>query len=172
MKVDFKNAVKTVLQETNYRNWFIALSILIFAAYILLPVFLTPGNSIGFQLSLFRPLDFAIFFILSTVTALLIVMQLYVHNRSKKKQVLATAGNTGVSVSSALFGGLLATAACSSCIAGLLGFLGAGSVLFIVENQMPFVIAAITIVLASLYFTSKRVQNVCSSCDIPKTYEE
>ncbi len=166
MKVDFKKATTTVLQEKNYRNGFIALSILMFAAYIVLPVVLTPGNSIGFQLHLLRPIDFVVFVLLSTVTALLMVMQLYVHNRAKKKQVLATAGKTGVSLSSAIFGGLLATAACSSCIAGLLGFLGAGSVLFIVENQLPFVIGAISIVLIGLYFTSKRVNNACSSCEV------
>lgn len=166
MNVDFKKAATTVLREKKYLNGFIALSTAIFLAYILLPVALTPGNSLVFQLSLLRPIDFIAFVVLSTATALLMMMQLYVHNRSKKKQALATAGKTGVSLSSAIFGGLLATAACSSCIAGLLGFLGAGSVFFIVENQMPFVIGAIGIVVIGLYFSTKRVNEHCNSCDV------
>jgi len=173
MKVDFRKAAATVLRESVYRNWFIVFSILIYAAYILIPVFLTPGNYISFQLSLLRPVDFVLFLVMSLVTALLIVMQLYVHNRSKKKRMLAAVGEGGVSVYSAMFGGMLATAACSSCIAGLVGFLGAGSTFFILENQMLFVAGALFIVFVSLFFTARRVNEYCLSCEVkPDSYEE
>jgi len=69
-------------------------------------------------------------------------------------------------VSSALFGGLLATAACSSCIVAAFGFLGAGSTFFIIENQPDFVYGAIALVLIGLYFSARRVQRYCESCDV------
>ena len=67
----------------------------------------------------------------------------------------------GGGVFAALFGGLLATAACSSCIAAILGFLGAGTVFFVLRNQ-PWVVAiAILIFLISIYFTAKKVMGEC-----------
>ncbi|MBI4130290.1 hypothetical protein HY468_03175, partial [Candidatus Roizmanbacteria bacterium] len=100
--------------------------------------------------------------ILSMVTALLLLMQVFLFG-SKKKRV-ETAGQGGVGIFSALFGGLLATAACSACVAAILGFLGAGSVFFVLENQAIFVIGAIALVIVSLYFSSRRVQGYCKEC--------
>ena len=46
-------ATKTIfMQGRSYQVWFIVLVIVVFAVYILLPVLLTAGNSIAFQLSI------------------------------------------------------------------------------------------------------------------------
>lgn len=160
-------ASKTVLgQSRNCKLWFSGLTILLILLYLLIPVWLTPGNSIAFQLSLLTIRDYILFIALSAVTALLILMQVFLFLRSKKDRVGAV-GQGSVGVSSALFGGLLATAACSSCIAVILGFLGAGSVFFVLENQPYVVAAALVLVGVALYFSARRVQRYCESCEIP-----
>lgn len=160
------NASKTVLTQSRaYLLWFFGLTVVFIALYILVPVWLTPGNSISFQLSLLTIKDYALFVSLSFVTALLILMQVFLFLRSKKDRAGAV-GQGGVGVSSAFFGGLLATAACSSCIAAILGFMGAGSVFFVLENQ-PYVVAiALALVLIALYFSARRVKNYCDSCEV------
>jgi len=160
------SASKSVLENKSYKLWFLGLIAIFIVAYIFLPVWLTPGNTLAFQLSLLRPSDYILFLVLSAVTALLVLMQAFLFLRSKKDRAGAV-GQGGVGVFSALFGGLLATAACSSCIAAVLGFLGAGSIFFILENQLYFVYGAIALVVLGLYFSARRVQGYCKSCEIP-----
>lgn len=160
------SASKSVLENRNYKIWFLGLTTIFIAAYILLPVWLTPGNTLAFQISLLRPRDYILFLVLSAVTALLILMQAFLFLRSKKGRAGAV-GQGGVGAFSALFGGLLATAACSSCIAAILGFLGAGSIFFILQNQPYIVAIAIALVLVGLYFSARRVQGYCESCEVP-----
>ncbi len=163
-------ASKKILAGTNYKLGLLFLSLFLALVYILLPVGLTPGNSIAFQVSILRPRDYLLFFILSPVTALLILMQIFLWRRGKK-YCARTAGQGGLSVFSALFGGLLATAACSSCITAILGFLGAGSTFFILENQPYVVAASLSLVIIGLYFSARKVvggdENSvnCSPCD-------
>jgi len=161
----FFSASKNVLGNKRYKLWFFGLTVILIAAYLLLPIWLTPGNTLSFQLSLLRPSDYILFFVLSAVTALLVLMQAFLFLRSKKGRTGAV-GQGSVGVFSALFGGLLATAACSSCIAAILGFLGAGSIFFILENQPYFVYGAIALVLLGLYFSAWRVQGYCEDCEV------
>ena len=163
-------ASKVVLQERRYTVWLAVLAILFIAAYVFIPVWLTPGNSIAFQLQILRPKDYALFVVLSSVTALLVVMQAYIIGKSRaRKNIAAAVGSGGAGVYSALFGGLLATAACSSCVAVLLGFLGAGGVLFVVNYRWYFIAGAIALVLVALYFTARRIVGLCEDCRAPRS---
>jgi len=159
------SASKTVLEDRNYKLWFFGLTIIFIVAYLFIPIWLTPGNTLAFQLSLLNPNDYILFLALSVTTALLVLMQAFLFLRSKKGRVGAV-GQSGVGVFSALFGGLLATAACSSCVAAVLGFLGAGSIFFVLENQPYFVYGAIGLVLICLYFSARRLQGYCESCEM------
>lgn len=162
-------AAKAVLQERRYGAWLVVLTILFIAAYIFIPVWLTPGNSISFQLQLLGVKDYVLFVVLSFAAALLVVMQTYIVRRSRaRNSVAAAVGSGGAGVYSALFGGLLATAACSSCVAVLLGFLGAGGVLFVVNYRWYFIAGAIALVLVALYFTARRVNGLCEDCEVPE----
>jgi len=166
-------ALKTVLTKKSYKLWFVIFTLIFVFSYIFLPVWLTPGNSLLFQLSIFKIKDYILFVVLSTVTALLLLMQIFLFQ--SKKQRVQTVGQGGVGIFSAIFAGLLATAACSSCIVAVLGFLGAGSVFFVLENQPYVVFVAIVLVIISLYFSSKRVLGYCKDCDNPlqkTTYEK
>jgi len=163
-------ATKEVWQFSGrLRVWFAVVTVVLFSAYILLPVWLTVGNTVAFQLSLLRLKDYALFASLSLVTALLVVMQLYIVQRSRERKRMAVAvGSGGVGIYSALLSGLMATAACLSCVAALLGFLGAGTVLFIIVNRWYFIAGAIAVVMISLYFSARRVLGVCEDCEVPK----
>ena len=163
-------AAKTVLTQSRwYQVWFVLLSAIIFLAYIFLPVWLTPGNDLEFQLSLLRMKDYSLFVSLSFVTSLLILMQVFLAIRTKKyRERLRAVGGGGVSLFSSIFGGLLATAACSSCIAALVGFLGAGSVFFVFRYQRYVIIGAFVLVLLGLYVGAKQVNKYCENCEKSK----
>lgn len=163
---DIVSASKTILTSRRYRLWFVALTAAFVIFYIVLPVWLTPGNALVFQLSLFTPRDYLLFLFLSALTALLILMQVFLFVRSRKARVSAV-GQGGVGVFSALFAGLLATAACSSCIAAVIGFLGAGSVFFVIGHQWYFVYGGIALVLIGLYWSARRVRGYCADCEVP-----
>lgn len=162
------SASKIVLENKSYKLWFFGLTAIFIAAYLLLPVWLTPGNTLAFQLSIFTPRDYLLFLFLSAVTALLILMQVFLFVRSRKGRASAV-GRGGIGIFSALFAGLLATAACSSCILAVFGFLGAGSIFFTLGHQPYFVYGGILLVLVGLYFSARRVQGYCESCEV-KTF--
>lgn len=157
-------ATRKVLENQKRVVFFLVLAVVVFALYTFLPVALIPGNSIGLQLSITRPQDYILFAILSITTALLIMMHTYLISQKKGKISGLAQGGTGVA--SGLFGGLLATAACSSCIASLIGFLGSGSVFFVVENRTPISIASFALLLGATAFTAKRIEGSCRECDV------
>jgi len=160
------SASKSVLGNKSYKLWFLGLTAIFIVAYILFPVWLTPGNTLAFQLSLFTPRDYLLFLFLSAVTALLILMQVFLFIRSKRGRASAV-GRGSIGIFSALFAGLLATAACSSCILAVFGFLGAGSIFFTLGHQPYFVYGGILLVLVGLYFSARRVQGYCKDCEVP-----
>lgn len=66
---------------------FLILNIILMAAYILLPVWLTPGNTLSFQLSILRPRDYLLFVFLSPATSLLILTQLFLYSRPSQRRL-------------------------------------------------------------------------------------
>ncbi|PJE61645.1 hypothetical protein COU87_03610, partial [Candidatus Roizmanbacteria bacterium CG10_big_fil_rev_8_21_14_0_10_39_12] len=79
------SAVMATLEKKRYKVWFVVLTGFFIATYVLIPVWLTPGNSLSFQLSLLKPKDYVMFVILSALTALLLLMQVYLF-RSKTRR--------------------------------------------------------------------------------------
>lgn len=161
-------AVKVILSEALYKALFLAFSILAFVMFVIVPVWSTPGNSISFQISLFTFWNWSIFVILAPLISLLLTAQIYVFVRTKNN--MDKAKNLG-SVGSGLFGGyagflgaVFATASCSWCAVALLGFLGSGTVLFIAQNQLWIVLAAIAVLLFSLYLILRKVALKCNDC--------
>lgn len=160
-------AVRVVLSAgRRYTIGAVILTLVLYLAYLLLPVWLTPGNDLAFQLTILRFSDHLLFLALSAVTAALIVMQAYLFIRTRGAERASAVGRGGVGTASALFAGLLASAACFSCIATLLGFLGSGSALFIVEQRRYFVLGALALVLVALYLTARGINGYCERCGI------
>lgn len=161
-------AARTILLSGRGMRWaFVLLALLFYLLYLVLPVLLIPGNYLGLQLQILRLSDHVQFVFLAVVTALLILMQVYLLRRTRRAEQAAAVGRGGVGVWSAIFGGLLASAACSSCIAAILGFLGAGSVFFIVDHRSYFVASSFAVVVVALLLTARRIQGYCERCGVP-----
>ena len=160
-------ATKVLLLTKKYRIWFALITVITFVVLASAPVFLIPGNSFGFQASIYTPRDWILLIVISPLNALLILMQIKVFKDSKaQKEKLKAAGGAGISGYSAFVASILATASCASCVAGLFGFLGVGGVLFITEYRWLFVLGALLIIAVALYFTSRRYNNNCGTCTI------
>ena len=157
-------ASRQVLSRKNYLISFIALIFVILTVFILIPVFLIPANSLLFQLTIFTIKDYVLLTVLLTVlsilTSLIIVMQVFSYKDAK----FCSPGKTAVSGGSAVVAALFGTASCSACLAAVFGFLGIGTVFFLVEYQWFIVGIAILIMLISLYFTSLKLKGFCESC--------
>lgn len=150
-------ASKNVLTNRNYLLSFIVLMFAIFAVFISIPVFLIPANSLSFQLTVFTIKDYLLLSVLSVLASLLITMQIFTYKQAK----ICSPGNVATSSGSAIVAALFGTASCSACLAAVFGFLGLGTVFFLVEYQWFIVGVAIILILISLYFTSLRLNGVC-----------
>lgn len=158
--------LKTLFATKKYRIWFLILSSVLFSSYLLLPVWLTPGNSFAFQMSLFVPKDFVMFGLLAPITSLLILMQVFLFWRIRQqKDRLAAVGRGGVGTYSAIFGGLLSSAACTSCIAAFVGVLGSGPLFFVLENRDAVVVVALALVVLGIVLSFRRMSGYCKECE-------
>ncbi len=167
-------AIKKIVQN----GWFLGIGVVIiltfFIILIMVPVLSIPGNDFAFQISLFGIQDFSIMFLLSLLSGLVITMQMYIWNTNrtmKKKQSTTVAVvKTGGTSIAAIIAAISSTAACSACLTFVLGLmgLGFGTSLFILENQIYFLIGSLLLMLVSLYFTAKRMMGICEACEVKK----
>jgi len=153
-------ASKEVLSRKSYLMAFIALVFIIITIFISIPIFLIPANSLLFQLTVFTIKDYLLLTVLSILTSLIIVMQVFSYKNAK----FCSPEKTAVSGGSAFVAALFGTASCSACLAAVFGFLGIGTVFFLVGYQWFIVGIAILIMLISLYFTSLKLKRVYESC--------
>lgn len=153
-------ASKQVLKNKSYLVGFSTLIIMFFILFIILPVLLIPANSLKFQLSIFTLKDYILLGFLSTLSSLLITMQIFAYKKAKQKQIAKGALGSSSAIIAAIFG----TASCSSCLAAVFGFLGIGTVLFLAKYRSVVVALAIALMLLSLYFTSLKIKRVCENC--------
>ncbi|MBI2028218.1 MAG: hypothetical protein HYT07_01280 [Candidatus Levybacteria bacterium] len=164
-------AIINVFKERNYFLAFVLIAMVFFALFIFIPVFTIPGNDLGFQLSIYSQKDYVLMFLLAALVGLNLALQVYIFRKQREERRLTqSTGQLAVSGISGVFGAVVGTAACASCLAfffGLIG-LGAGSVIFVLNNQIYFFVGAIILLLISLYFTARKVNGVCESCHIDK----
>jgi|GEM_PF-1193079 len=158
-------ATKKLLHKTLYKVWFIVITLSVFAFYILTAILLIPNNNASFQFSLWHSPDYLLLLFLSASTSLLILAQVFLSSRARQTRI-TTLGQCSLGIFSALWGGLLATAACPSCIIAFLGFLGAGSTLFILENRSYVATAAVSLTLVGLYYNARKILGICETCTI------
>lgn len=159
--------MKNVFRPRWRKASFAILSVLTFLLFIWIPVRLTPGNDFFFQLSIMRGRDFFLFGLLSTMNALLMIMQWHLYRaRRDMKASIATAAASGAGGLSAVFASMLGTASCSACVAGILGFLGTGSVFFFLKHSMQITAVATAIVILAIWFAAQRIADSCRACGI------
>jgi len=155
------NGTGQALRSTRRKFVLLGLTLLIFAVLFFIPIFTIQGNSLAFQLSITRWTDAAILLLLSSLLSLVIVLQIELR-RCGKACHASTVSMAGTGLVGTAFAGLLATAACSSCIVGVLGFIGIGSaVAFVLLDYRWYIVWAV-IVLSVLFIilTAKSIGRI------------
>lgn len=160
-------AVSQTFKDKKSLTIFIASTLILFALLIAIPIWTTPGNTIEFQFKIFRMKDYVLMVTLSILAGLNFATYWYGFKLKRNTQAVAQSitGGTVVGVAS-IFGAIVGTAACASCLVSLFAIIGleAGSAIFILENQSYFLLGAIAVMLASLYFATRKVNGICKSC--------
>lgn len=165
------SVLKTVLARGGNLIAFITLSLILFAVFLLIPVWTIPGNTVDFQFSLYLPRDYLLTGLLALLTALFLVLQveLFRQHRSLRAR-LALVGKGGAGGAAGLLAAILATAACASCVAVLLGFLGTGVLFALLQYRWYVVLGASLIMLASIALTLRHLSGRCPECSrLPET---
>lgn len=155
------NSIKNVLKRKNYFLMFLVTSIIFLALFILIPVFIIPGNSLKFQLGIFMPLNYFVMILFSSLAGLMISMRTY--NYKMKKSLIGVGGG----VFGGFFGfvaGIFGTVTCPACVAAIFGFLGTGATLFLIEKQWYIMSIAAVFLLVSIYLTSLSIEKKCEKC--------
>lgn len=164
----FITASQKVLADKVFLIGFLVLSFIVFWILLYIPVRTTPGNDLAFQLSLLTSKDYMLLITLSVLTALSLVMNIYLFREqydAKARLATVSQGSAG-SVFAGLVGSLFGTASCGYCVASLFGFLGAGSIMFLLQYRHIVTITAIALLVVSLYFTAQKVLGICNVCRV------
>lgn len=160
-------ASKIVLSKRFYLLGFLILIPLVFSIFVLIPVKTIPGNSLDFQLGIFSEGDYIRLTILSLLTSLFLVMQIFIFKNSfTAKDRTTSLVRGGIGGYTAVVGSVFATAACSSCLFAFFGFLGFSTLIFLIERQWYIVSGAIILLLISLYFASSKINGICDVCNV------
>jgi len=155
-------AIKTVLRARISLLIFVVVAIVFFGLFVVIPVATIPGNTILFQLSIFRTQDYALMIFLAILTGLNFAMQVFSWRQGRARSQAVTQG--AASGLLGVFGAVVGTAACASCLASLFALigLGTGSVFFVLKNQSLFLGGAILLMLIAIYLSAKKVNKLCN----------
>lgn len=160
-------AITQALKDRGTFAVLFASAVIILILLIAIPILTIPGNTIQFQLKVFRMQDYILIIALSILAGLNFALNWY--GFKLQKTVRAASGSAAGGVASGIagvFGAIVGTATCASCLAALFGLigLGTGSVFFVLKNQSYFLLGAIVLMLISLYFAARKINKVCTSC--------
>ncbi len=165
LPVQVNTAFKEVFSKKIYFLYFFLGSLSFMLIYIILPIKLNPSNSLQ-QFILITPLWAAgLLVMLSVLTGILLSMQIYI---LKNKQGLQKKewGTGAGALASSIFSGLFSTVTCASCLSALFSFLTPASMILLSEYRWHITAISIVIVILSIFLTSKRIADGCTSCHI------
>ena len=155
-------AANAVLSEKKYFFAFLLLSVAIFWVLVLTPDKIVQSNATP---RIFGTGEYIFLGGVSILASLVFTMQTFSFGLTRRmgvhQSLLSGAGFFSAS-SSAIF----SSATCGLCVAAVFGFLGAGGVIFLVDNRSYVVAGSIILLVLSLYFSSKRVNNDCDTCHV------
>ena len=170
--------IREPFKKANYILLSFGLFLIMFALFIFIPVATTPGNTLAFQLSIFRVQNYFLMVFLALLVGLNFSMNIYVWREQRQSVNISKSVASGTAAGfGGVFAAIVGTATCVSCLAFLFGIvgLGIGSVAFVLKHQTFFLLGAIALVVISLYFTARKinpirngtsngVNKVCNSC--------
>lgn len=166
--ISMVKAIRSVLGDRRYFALFSIFAVVMFSLLFMIQVKTIPGNDIAFQARIFKAKDYALFVTLALLSALILTMQVKIwrDGRMMKKSAAGSAATGSVGLFSGILSSIFGTATCGMCVSALFGFLGAGTVISLVENRIYVVAGSIGLMLLSLHFSSKRLANTCESCRV------
>lgn len=155
-------AANLVLANARYLFLFLLLSVAVFWIIILVPAWIISSDiqSQGFSAG-----DLVFLAVVSMLISMVVSMQVFSFRLTGK----AGAGQSalgGAGFVSALSAGIFSSATCGLCIAAVFSFLGAGGVIFLVDNRAYVIAGSVALLLVSLYFSSKKVNDDCEVCHV------
>lgn len=156
-------ALKTLFEKKNFFVFFVPPTFLALWFFIYIPVKKVPGNSFGFQISLFSLSDWLLLILLSVLTSINFLMNIFVVEREIKKSLsTASLGRGSVGVIFGALGSIFGpTASGASCVGSIFGFLGVTGILFLLKYRQVIVVGSILIMILTLYQTSKKFLGIC-----------
>lgn len=154
--------MKVLLQERRYVVAWIFGALSFFAAILLIPVYTTPGNDIGFQLHIWGPWLTFVLALLSLLNGLLVSMQVYAFRHSRKKDSLAA----GSSVFGLVTGFIVSIFACAACYSTLLAFVGLSFATFVAKHRVILLLFAFAVVIWAIYKNASRIMGHCDTCQL------
>ena len=163
--INLFTASRIVLRNKIYIVGFFIIAAALFWLFVYIPVRLTPGNDVAFQLSILKPKDIFLLVVLSLLSALSLTLHVYMlRRRLVSKSITLTIGSGFLGNVAGLVGSLFATASCAACIITLLSFLGVGTVFFLLNHRQSIITLSIVFLFVSLHFTARKILGICKVC--------
>ncbi len=134
----------------------------VFALFVLVPVWTTPGNDVRFQLHLLPWSVVALMAVLSVSNGVLVQMQLWL----RRHRLAVGTGKQAVGAFGILVSSIAATMACAACYSSLLAIFGLGGTIFVATYRWWFAAFALGLTAFALYHTARRVMGLCDTCRI------
>lgn len=163
-------AIKKVFSDRRYSSASVLIAAVIFSILFLVQVKTIPGNSVHFQVALFGWKDWLILASISILNALFITIEIYIFNLKHLTRKLTGAGarlvSGGVGTSSGVLASIFGTATCGLCVSALFSFLGANTIVYLVEKRGYIVAGSLFLLVLSLYLSSKRFSQTCDECHV------
>ena len=165
LKIQIPRVMWAVIRDRNYTIFLFIVWLVLFGLMFYLPVRTVPGNTLAFQAVIFGFKDYLFLGVASFLSAFIITIQVKIFRQRRSDRTMvgnAALGSAGFlsGIVSSVFG----TATCSLCVAALFGFLGANSVIFLVNNKIYVVFGSLALLGLSTFLSLKKLNNSCDVC--------
>ena len=119
---------------------------------------LNASNSLQIQ-------DYVFIVIVSILFAVSVALQLYSFDIVKKISKRGVVGGLSAFIAG-LIAGVTGVATCTACAVFLISFIGLPGMLLLSEYSLEIKAATITLLLASIYFTERKIDSGCEACKV------
>lgn len=112
---------------------------------------------------------------IAMLNALFITIEIYAFNLKRSVAQIGSVGSSfavgGMGTSSGILASIFSTASCSLCVSAIFGFLGANTVVFLVDNRTYVGFVTVVLLLLSLFLSARRFHNTCQTCSLEPTHK-
>lgn len=156
--IQLAQATHTVLRERYGLVKALVASLVVFFLLLGIPVLTTPGNDLAFEWHLLTWPTRILMILLSLGNGLLFAMHMHTRSHGQKTQVKHAATGFGI-----LTAAIASTLACAACYSSILAVFGLSGTAFVVTHRWWFAAGALGLTLIALYYTSRKINGVCTS---------